>query len=53
MKYLDASLPHISRPDWQISGKLELTANPNFDRTVGKWLTAILNPFELRTKRPA
>jgi hypothetical protein len=47
MKHTDSSHHSVPSPGWQILGELELTVNPDTDRTVGKWLGIILSPLAL------
>lgn len=43
MQHNDSALHQVSAPGWQLLGEIELTVNPDTDRTVGKWLTVILS----------
>lgn len=47
MNHSDFSLHHASSHGWHLLGELELTIDPDSDRTVAKWLAAILSPLHL------
>lgn len=50
MEHPDTSHLHVSSPGWQLLGELELAANPDTEPTVGKWLSVMLSPLNLRAE---